>query len=1268
MKRKKALAEKTMKLKAKRDMHFEKAEERCNAMDEELDEALIGMLQFLRHRAVDDFDGVLDGDRTKPHQPSRTSSRPDGETGENDGKEGKEGKRSPTKALLSSRIRASQAASDAAAKKREGGGGTDEPPMSELRKLTFWNPAGEAKEGTKEGAEGRVGATGALGALSSTTSAAPAILANRPNIPGTVRRLVTATVTQARVVSLLNKALQSASGAKGATGATGEGGATGGEGATGEGEEGGIAGYWYDGGALNLNALLGKTTAGGKGEEAEEEEGGGIDGYWYDGGALNHDEHPRGFLQEVEGYWNHKVSLEEAASRRTTTPGDGNEDGNEDEDQDRDQDQEAQQKREEQQEKSFPPASISVRFSSLKEKVAFIRKELDLEDMLGYAHSVAGDFAAGLKKLGKLVPIPHPDRGSGQDDEGGVEGGMEGGMEGLSMIAQADLLLDGIDARAVHVREKERRRLGALNQRKVDWLEDRYRTESERLRRDTKQMGAALAFALAQLGTESVFRLRVQPLARRMMTVVGQAKAQERVVATTAVEEEETMSETKKGGGGVAKERWKVMKAEREERAALLLQCRYRMHVGVKAFAYHMKLCALTSAKRDSAETARNVRMLERRVAVGLELKVFRGEYWRLTESYAQLQSAWLDERMRPVAEAGLVALNMAGSHGSHKQGLHAKGGVKGGVKGGGDAGTQLVEYDRYGDVIGSQLDSRSTKQQAYDAKKINEKSEKEEKEETEMKETKTGGKEPSSSPPLPPFPEKLGTRHSPHWWRLHLGLAPWLQAEKDAAAAKAATLFAELGDPLVEGRRRAAALKKQRENAPPPPLTEDEKRAETKERAEESAAALYLLKGDDTLEAGTGHGGKRKNGGVPEELVREGNRVLGEVIDHYIPPQPPALSKEEAQKRLKENILNRDATVEDPTKRSFVRRFKDMILQPWTRARREKETMEKSVKHRQRETLGKVEGISAIQLTVGDAEMEAMGRVNEAHREEDRPHFIVTPLKMGMGIRVWVQPTLDPRDMISEVMLRRYDPKEFDMAAEEDFELVTHPLLQGRGGEAHKSKKKKKKEKKTPYAELTDEERKKRDEEEEEEKAAEDLYVPGPSIGLWVKRRGEKVVTELDVSYSPADVERLVNLGFKRSSVNFGKLRLHNLCYLWTKTRSRDPTHVDRMPVAPILEQRAREYTHLLSSKPENGALQDKLRGVEREVKRAKLLESLRSTASLERLKEAIAFAGLDKGDVIRLFDTFCEIDADNTGTVTLAQFNDHCGTPSNVRRRTSI
>ena len=54
--------------------------------------------------------------------------------------------------------------------------------------------------------------------------------------------------------------------------------------------------------------------------------------------------------------------------------------------------------------------------------------------------------------------------------------------------------------------------------------------------------------------------------------------------------------------------------------------------------------------------------------------------------------------------------------------------------------------------------------------------------------------------------------------------------------------------------------------------------------------------------------------------------------------------------------------------------------------------------------------------------------------------------------------------------------------------------------------------------------------------------------------------------------------------------------------------------------------------------------------------------------LKEAIAFAGLDKGDVIRLFDTFCEIDADNTGTVTLAQFNDHCGTPSNVRRRTSI
>ena len=163
-------------------------------------------------------------------------------------------------------------------------------------------------------------------------------------------------------------------------------------------------------------------------------------------------------------------------------------------------------------------------------------------------------------------------------------------------------------------------------------------------------------------------------------------------------------------------------------------------------------------------------------------------------------------------------------------------------------------------------------------------------------------------------------------------------------------------------------------------------------------------------------------------------------------------------------------------------------------------------------------------------------------------------------------------------------------------------------------------------------------------------------------------MVTELDVSYSPADVERLVNLGFKRSSVNFGKLRLHNLCYLWTKTRSRDPTHVDRMPVAPILEQRAREYTHLLSSKPENGALQDKLRGVEREVKRAKLLESLRSTASLERLKEAIAFAGLDKGDVIRLFDTFCEIDADNTGTVTLAQFNDHCGTPSNVRRRTSI
>ena len=130
------------------------------------------------------------------------------------------------------------------------------------------------------------------------------------------------------------------------------------------------------------------------------------------------------------------------------------------------------------------------------------------------------------------------------------------------------------------------------------------------------------------------------------------------------------------------------------------------------------------------------------------------------------------------------------------------------------------------------------------------------------------------------------------------------------------------------------------------------------------------------------------------------------------------------------------------------------MILQPWTRARREKETMEKSVKHRQRETLGKVEGISAIQLTVGDAEMEAMGRVNEAHREEDRPHFIVTPLKMGMGIRVWVQPTLDARDMISEVMLRRYDPKEFDMAAEEDFELVTHPLLQGRGTEAHKSKK----------------------------------------------------------------------------------------------------------------------------------------------------------------------------------------------------------------------
>jgi hypothetical protein len=215
-----------------------------------------------------------------------------------------------------------------------------------------------------------------------------------------------------------------------------------------------------------------------------------------------------------------------------------------------------------------------------------------------------------------------------------------------------------------------------------------------------------------------------------------------------------------------------------------------------------------------------------------------------------------------------------------------------------------------------------------------------------------------------------------------------------------------------------------------------------------------------------------------------------------------------------------------------------------------ERVAMMNSIQKHQKIKAGQVEAIRQIQFTVGSEETQAFASAQSKLSADGMPHFRMIEKGIGMHdqIQMWVEPSMDQDDFITDIQFSSNDPDDegYQDLSEAGYFKVTHNLM-------HKGR-------------------------------TEGGRPSDPDFAIWCMRNPAvaRAIADLTVSYSEKEEHELMRDEFEKVPTELVKFHLAEDMFIWFRQVVR--TSIPHIDNPETLLKELKQCRKMIKDNPDDG------------------------------------------------------------------------------------